>query len=154
MTTPFNIVAVGARTPVGLQAAPSAAAVRAGIAATAEHPFLVDRAGLPIKSARDDQLDPNLMGPGRMLALAESALREVLGAVRLPRLRLPVYLGLPAVRPGFAPADAELIRAGLARLEGLPLELGEVKAFAQGHSAGLAALAAAAEKFNSGAFDA
>jgi 3-oxoacyl-[acyl-carrier-protein] synthase-1 len=128
--------------------------VRAGITVVAEHPFLIDRAGVPIPAARDDQLDPNLLGPRRMLVLAESALREAclaLDNAPPPGQRLPVYLGLPSPRPGFSQPEAELIRTGLARLEGLPVELAEITVFAQGHSAGLAALAAAAETLQTGA---
>ena len=63
-------------------------------------------------------------------------------------------IALPSPRPGFSQPDADLVRDGLARLEGLPTELADITVFAQGHSAGLAALAAAAEKLQNGASDA
>ena len=147
------IVACGARTAVGLQAAPSAAAVRAAINGVREHPFFVDQAGDPLLAAFDWQLDPRLTGPIRLLALAEPALREACAPLRTvseSRLRLPVYLALPEFRPGFDPRDAEIIRSGLVRLNGLPIDSTEVQVIAKGHAAGLSALATAAERIRRG----
>jgi 3-oxoacyl-[acyl-carrier-protein] synthase-1 len=156
MTTLLCVVTNGARTPLGLRAASSAAALRAGISAMAKHPFLLDRSGKPLLAALDRQLDPGLMGPARLLALAESALREAcapLHAPGAPGIPLPVYLGLPEFRPGFAESDAEAVRVGLLRMTGLPFQLREVKVFPQGHAAGLSALATAAEQIRQGAFE-
>lgn len=157
MASAVHIVATGARTPLGLQVAPSAAALRAGISAMGDHPFMIDHLGDPMPGAIDAQLDPGLMGPGRLLALAESALREActpLSEAPKPRLRLPVYLGLPELRPGFSEQDAKAVGSGLERFEGLPVEISEVKVSIQGHAAGLVALAAAIEKIQQGAFEA
>jgi 3-oxoacyl-[acyl-carrier-protein] synthase-1 len=65
-----------------------------------------------------------------------------------------MYLGLPELRPGFTQQDAEAIRIGLARFEGLPIELLEVNVFTQGHAAGLSAFATATEQIQKGAFEA
>jgi 3-oxoacyl-[acyl-carrier-protein] synthase-1 len=122
-----------------------------------EHPFMIDQSGDPMPGALDSGLDPGLMGPERLLALAETALREAcepLSAVRGPRLQLPVYLGLPELRPGFTQQDAVAIRIGLARFEGLPIEILEVNVFTQGHAAGLSALATATEQIKQGEFEA
>ena len=158
MTTLVYIVATGARTPLGLQAAPSAAAYRAGISGMGEHPFMIDRVCDPMSGALDVQLDPGLMGPERLLALAETALREACAPLKrdtqAPRLRLPLYLGLPELRPGFTEQDASAVRVGLTRLEGLPITLSEVNVYTQGHAAGLAALATATENIQQGAFEA
>ncbi len=157
MSSVMHIVAAGARTPMGMQAAPAAAAVRAGINVLGEHPFMVDCVGDPMPGALDVELDPRIMGPKRLLALAETALHEAcapLSAAPDPRPRLPVYLGLPEIRPGFTAEDAKEVRAGLARFEGLPAQLSEVNVFAQGHAAGLAALAAATKQLQQGAFEA
>lgn len=150
---PVYIAAVGARTPLGLRAAASAAAVRAGISAMREHPFLIDRLGDPMPAALDARLDPALMGTPRLLALAESALREACapldgaaGGVR----RLPLYLALPEMRPGFTGKDAEAIASGLGRLPGLPLQVAELKVSTEGHAAGLLALAAAVDAIRKG----
>jgi 3-oxoacyl-[acyl-carrier-protein] synthase-1 len=156
MTGSIYIVSAGARTPLGLQAAPAAAAVRAGIIALKQHPFMVDGLGDLMPGALDAELDPSIIGPKRLLLLAETALREAcapLSASRVPRLRLPVYLGLSEIRPGFTEWDAEAVKFGLARFEGLPTELLEVKVFTHGHAAGLSALAIAVEQIRQGAFE-
>jgi len=156
MTSAINIVAVGARTPLGLQSTPTAAAVRAGVIALKQHPFMVDRVGDLMPGAIDYQLDPRIMGSNRMLLLAESALREVcapLSNFERLRLKIPVYLGLPELRPGFDQQDATDIRNGLARIEGLAAEISEVKIFMQGHAAGLAAFATAVQQIRQGMFE-
>jgi 3-oxoacyl-[acyl-carrier-protein] synthase-1 len=157
MTSSVYIVANGARTPLGLRAAPSAAAYRAGISGVSEHPFMIDQVGDPMPGCLDAQLDPGMMGPARLLAMAETALLEAcapLGDARARHLRLPVYLGLPEIRPGFTPKDAEAVRSGLARFEGLPIEISEVNIFTEGHAAGLSALAKANEQIHKGAIEA
>lgn len=152
-----HIVSVGARTPLGLQAAASAAAFRAGISGVGVHPFMTDRLGDPMPIALDRGLDSELMGPERLLALAESALREAcfpLSDLPGARLRVPLYLSLPELRPGFSDQDAETIRSGLARLVGLPVDLSEVRGMTEGHAAGLSALSLAAEQIQSGRMEA
>jgi 3-oxoacyl-[acyl-carrier-protein] synthase I len=157
MTSTIHIVAVGARTPLGLTAAPSAAAYRAGISSVSEHPFMVDRVGDPMPGSLDRRLDPGMMGPDRLLALAETALREAcapLATAPGPRLRLPLFVGLAELRPGFTRQAAEAVRSRLAQVEHLPIEISEVNILTLGHAAGLAALAAATERLQEGAADA
>jgi 3-oxoacyl-[acyl-carrier-protein] synthase I len=153
----IHIVATGARTPLGLHSASSAAAVRARITGLGEHPFMVDGVGDLMPAALDPELDPHLMGPRRLLSLAETALREAcapLSATPPPRARLPVYVGLPELRPGFTHQDAQIVQAGLAELKGLPCGLREVHVFPQGHAAGFITLARAAQDLRQGAFEA
>ena len=158
MATSVGIVATGARTPLGLQAAPAAAAVRARISSLGEHPFMIDRVGDSMPGALDHRLDPVMMGPERLLALPETALREACAPLtsdaRAPRLRLPVYLGLPELRPGFTEHDATAVRSGVAGFEGLPIEISEVNVSTEGHAAGLSVLAIATERIQQGAFEA
>jgi 3-oxoacyl-[acyl-carrier-protein] synthase-1 len=66
---------------------------------------------------------------------------------------LPVYLGLPELRPGFTGRDVESVRHGCGRFDVSPLELAEVTVFAQGHAAGLAALAMAVKDITRGAIE-
>jgi 3-oxoacyl-[acyl-carrier-protein] synthase-1 len=156
MASFVQIAAVGARTPVGLDAASAAAAVRAGISALSEHPYLVDRAGQPMPCALDAHIDPAVIGPGRFLLLAEGALREAcapLGGIGAQPLPMPIFLGLPERRPGFSEGNALEIRSGLSRLEGLPVRPSTVTAFTEGHAAGLVALAAAVRQMEQGEFD-
>jgi 3-oxoacyl-[acyl-carrier-protein] synthase-1 len=157
MTSPIAIVGVGARTPVGLHAASAAAAIRAGISALAHHPFMVDRAGDLMPGALDPELDARLIGQERLIKLAEWALCEASGPLVTAlgsRPRLPVFLGLPEIRPGFTDGDVEEVRSGLARIEGLPVGLTKVSVFSLGHAAGVSALKAAVEQISQGAFDA
>lgn len=156
MASFFQIAAVGARTPVGLHAASAAAAVRAGISGLREHPYMVDCAGLPMPCALDAHIDPALIGPERFLLLAEGALREAcepLYDIGPEPLTMPVFLGLPELRPGFSERDALEIRSGLSRFEGLPIRLSPVIAFIEGHAAGLSALAAAIRQMKQGEFE-
>jgi 3-oxoacyl-[acyl-carrier-protein] synthase-1 len=153
-----HIIATGARTPLGLQAAQSAAAIRAGITRLGEHPFMIDQVGDPMPGALDARLDPVMMGSERLLALAETALREactpLTSDARAPRLRLPVYLGLPEFRPGFTEQDAREVQRGLTKFRELPIDIADVNVSAGGHAAGLSALATATEHIQQGAFEA
>jgi 3-oxoacyl-[acyl-carrier-protein] synthase I len=156
MTGSAAIVGVGARTPFGSGTAPSAAALRAGLSAVKEHLLLPSRPWTYRQAALDTGLDANLTGPDRLLALAKGALLEAcapLAAAPPGRLQLPLYLGLPELRPGFADQDAEMVQANLARLEGLPFELSEINTFLEGHAAGLTALAAASSRLCRGVLD-
>lgn len=121
MSASLDVVALGARTPVGVTAEGSAAAVRAGISRCAEYPF-ADAQGEPVVIASDGLLDPKLEGRERILLLLESALDEVeakLGPDALQRSRLRVLLSCPEARPGFSEEDADwLVSAVEARYRG------------------------------------
>lgn len=135
-----HIVAVGARTPLGLMPEASAAAVRAGISRVEEHPYLVDAVGEPLHGAHDRQLDPDLPCRERIAALAEHALAQL--AVRLHlrgELSLPLFLALPEHRPGFTAADAQHLAH---RLTGprAGLTLQSIHTESRGHAGALLAL--------------
>jgi 3-oxoacyl-[acyl-carrier-protein] synthase-1 len=120
----IHIVAVGARTPVGHDAASSAAAARAGISRLAEHPFMVDGAGVPLRCGRDPAIDPSIMGPQRLIDLVTAALTEAATAAS-SRAALPnglvLFLGLPNPRPGFGASEASRVARAVevAKLTGL-----------------------------------
>ena len=151
------VVSTGARTPLGLRAAPSAAALRAGIVRISEHPLLLNRLGEPLLGGRDARLDPALMGPERLISLATTALHEACVPVSsyAPDLghRVPLYLGLPEARPGFSEQDVLRVRRGVEKIEGLPLALSDVTVFPLGHAAGMAALQAAIRSISRGECD-
>src|SRR6187200_3096675 len=65
----ISIVALGARTPVGLQAESSAAAVHAGVSRIAEHPRFRDWSGKPLRCARDALIAPGLSGVKRIIEM-------------------------------------------------------------------------------------
>ncbi len=146
--TGLCIVSTGARTPVGLQAAPSAAAARAGILAAGEHPFMVDRAGDPYYVG----LDPTLRALGRRdrtIALAISAATEALDNLPQPLTEAIVYLvstEYPSGEGGHAARDLAT-----------QLELGlqdrgkfSVVALPQGNAGGAFALETAAAELSAG----
>lgn len=145
MSPPIYIAGVGARTPLGLHAAASSAALRAGITALEQHPTWVDQAGEPMMAALDAELDPAVVGWQRMALLAESALREACEPLESLSDRVgevPLFVGLPELRPGFGEHEAKQVREALTRISSLPAKLSRTDVFVQGHAAGLCALAA------------
>jgi 3-oxoacyl-[acyl-carrier-protein] synthase-1 len=135
------VVAVGARTPVGLAAEPSACAAHAGIGRLREFPFATST-GEPIVVASDARLDPCLEGRERLLPLALSTVLEVsrkLGDV-VRRAATRVLLVLPATRPGFSEADAAWVVDTLrSRLRGEAVEL-PVELAGRGHAGAIAVI--------------
>jgi 3-oxoacyl-[acyl-carrier-protein] synthase-1 len=143
VTPGADIVVVGARTPVGLRAESSAAAIRGGISRRREHPVLIDAIGGPLFCARDAVLPSELRGAERLLVLAKSAAREVIeklaGRPSLPAL-VPLFLATPEPRPGLAAAEIERIMRELRDAmyaAGLAVEIHPV---GQGHAGALLAL--------------
>lgn len=135
-----HIVALAARTAVGLVAEATAAAIRARISRVGEHPFLVDVNGERIVCGRDPRIAPELGGGARLSALVRPVLREI--ATKLPSVqsRVPFLLALPEPRPGFTPADAHATVAGLAGPEQTGFRHLEVRRVGQGHAGGLRGL--------------
>lgn len=110
------ILGFGARTAVGLDAAATAAAVRAGIGGQAEHPFMLDRTGEPMVVARVPAAAGDLEVAPRLVELALGAALEALeGAPEDREMHLAV--ALPEPRPGLPKDCARAFEAAL--LEGL-----------------------------------
>jgi 3-oxoacyl-[acyl-carrier-protein] synthase-1 len=114
-----EIVAIGARTPVGLRAETSAAAVRAGISRVREHPFLIDLQGEPRRLAYDARIETTRFGRERVVALGASALAETIDKLDADESfakldRVPVLVAVPETRPGFDEAAAQRTLTGLA----------------------------------------
>lgn len=68
------VLSVGAQTPVGRSALRSAAAVRCGISAYREHPFMIDRHGEPMVVAMADWLPESMLPIDRMVSMTSAAL--------------------------------------------------------------------------------
>lgn len=105
----IGIVGMGARTPVGLTAASAAIAVRAGISRIAEHPFMIDRVGQPMRAAIDPILEPGMSGRERFFHLAKAPLIESLSplmSAQVSGLRPAFILCLPEHHPG-VPTDLQ-----------------------------------------------
>jgi 3-oxoacyl-[acyl-carrier-protein] synthase I len=144
------IIGRGARTPLGFDCRASAAAVRAGMSAIADHPFMIDRYGRPMKVTRDAGLDPGLPGTQRIAALAVAAAQEALaGCPRTLKLALMLNLGEP--RPGLpAGTSAEVARQLRAALA---LDV-PVHHAMEGHAGGIVAMEAAGRLLEMGRADA
>src|SRR5580658_11084665 len=101
MTRAVQVVALAARTPVGLRSISTAAAIRAGISRVAGHPIFVDANGEFVRCGYDARLGPAVFGADRLLALGRSVLREtafaLAAATRILRT-VPVILALPEPR--------------------------------------------------------
>lgn len=140
------IVGCGARTPLGFDRRASAAAVRAGVSMVADHPFMVDRSGLPITVTRDAGLDPAWPCVKRIATLAGAAAREALaGRVRPAKLGLVLNLGEP--RPGLPEGTSARVAQHLRSA----LELdGPVDHAMGGHAGGIVAIEAARRLLDSG----
>lgn len=108
MTGTLEIVATGARTPLGLDTESTAAAVRAGLTLFQEFPFVM-AGGDPVVASTDTLIDPRVQGRERLLPMIESVLGEVVGtlATGAPyRGHCSLLLALPEARPGFSDDDA------------------------------------------------
>lgn len=148
MTAQIEVVAVGARTPVGLTAASSAAAVRAGISRYAEYPF-IDVRGQRLVVAADSLLETRLEGRDRLRPMAESVLDELearLGEKVLHGSRLRVLLALPEARPGFSESDATSVVESLAARFRAKTSTAIVELAGRGHAGAIRAVEQAMEE--------
>lgn len=153
MTRPVHIVATGVRCAVGITAESAAAAIRAGISRVAEHPFMVNAAGDNLLCARDPSIDPTIMGPERMVLLAERALREVVGKLGPAgpyALEVPVIVALPEPRPGFSAQQAAWVSRMLTSRVALDLGAIRVEQLAEGHAGAFLAMREAVERVSEG----
>lgn len=138
----MRIAAVGACTPVGLNAPSAAAAVRAGVTTFGAHPYMVDADGDVVMVAQVPGIDPYAPTLDRMTVLARTALREVIESCpALPRVaKLPVVLAVPDLRPGMDPNSANIVADAVAReLDRLGLRV-DLAIVQTGHAGGLIAL--------------
>jgi len=136
------VVGIGARTPLGLDAASSAAAVRAGLSAIQDHPYLIDRFGELMKVTRDPELDVALNGPDRIVDIAISpaldALRPLLATAPATAVSLILSTGEP--RPGQPEGFAAEVNARLRRRLAAHATLEGGGSTAGGHAGGLLAI--------------
>jgi 3-oxoacyl-[acyl-carrier-protein] synthase-1 len=155
VNTQIDVVAVGARTPVGLTAESSAAAVRAGISRCREYPF-ADPHGEPIVVAADGLLDRKIEGRDRFVPMAESIFEEVeakLGQEALQASKLRVLLALPETRPGFSEDDAAWVaNAMVARLRTKDSSA-RVEIAGRGHAGAIRAVEQAARECAEGRYN-
>ncbi|HEY6877883.1 MAG TPA: hypothetical protein VI299_07675, partial [Polyangiales bacterium] len=118
MTERTHVVALGARTPIGLSAESAAAALRAGISRLEEQAFLVGGQHDLLTGAHDPLLSDHEPYLERLATLALDALAQVLRKLVSAQGELPcirIALALPEARPGFADADAQDLLETLAQ---------------------------------------
>lgn len=148
------IIGSGARTAIGMTAAATAAAVRAGIAGFGEHPFVVDTAGNSMIVAAAPYIDIDVRGAARLAELAAPAAAEAVGSSSTPSIgQLPfsLFVGLPPVRPGRGNDVPATVVARL-REELAPLcRIEKVGVVESGHAAGTMAIERAWQAVQSGA---
>jgi 3-oxoacyl-[acyl-carrier-protein] synthase I len=121
-----SVFAVGARSPIGLDAKQTALLLRSGIPAIGAAP-LANKDGDAITMAFDPTVDPLTVGEERAALIACEALREVARAVgpSARNLKLRCVLAFPEPRPGQKRSEANhalaaLVRRGLAETFGDP----------------------------------
>ncbi len=155
-TYSVGIVGIGARTPVGLTARSSAAAVRAGITRIGNHPYFIDKAGQPMAVAMDSTLPVDLNRLERFYALAIPAIEEALAPLQMVKpdsLSMPFFLGLPEPRPGLSNGFDQTLAQRFRSLEKSPARFTDVFTFPRGHAAGLLSMAAGWQRINEGQVD-
>lgn len=146
------IVGAGAQTPVGRSVLAAAAAVRCGVSAYAEHPFMIDRCGEPMIVAMAEWLDESLPLEDRIATLVADAAREALHPLgpqfaSLTR-NMSVHFALAGeIMPERSQRERVLGRAldGM----GLPTAL-ETGTVAAGHAGGFLALENAVRELREG----
>lgn len=148
------VVSVGARTPVGLCADASGAAVRAGLSRLSLHPFMMDRTGNPVRLARDGALAVHTPIRERCVQLASSALEEACdGLPTRGKPKVALYVAVPEERPGWTPVDTQGVVQALTRAVGARAELGNVLTFPRGHAGAAVAIELAVREIESGVIE-
>ena len=147
------IVGAGAQTPVGRYLLAAAAAVRCGISAYAEHPFMVDRHGEPMVVARADWLGDDLLPADRIAALAVGAAQEALHPLATHpvslRKQMRVHVALSTENLP-EPAQRQLVLDHLTAATGFGATQMPIEAVADGHAGGLLALEHAVSQLRRG----
>jgi 3-oxoacyl-[acyl-carrier-protein] synthase-1 len=152
MSETVHIVALGARTPVGLGAVASAAAVRAGVSRLVLHPFMADQLNENVRGAIDGAYDAGIIGPQRIAALAGFALAEVLAGLpaELPQSSVPVFVALPESRPGLQTSDEQNIVTELERAQAVAGRTVRVRISGRGHAGALETIGSVAGEIRAG----
>jgi 3-oxoacyl-[acyl-carrier-protein] synthase-1 len=150
-----HVVGFGASTAVGRDAWSTAAAVRAGISGFADHPFMVDTAGAPMRVALAPWLDVACGGCDRFEALLVPALEQAMAPATADldrKLRCGLVLALPSWRPGLPDSLEDDLRAVIAAV--FPNRFMGIAVFTVGQAGALLGMQAACRKIVEGAFDA
>lgn len=155
MSEAVYIVALGARTPLGNDAWSTAAAVRAGVSAFSQHPYMIDTAGQPMRVAMSPSIDPALQGVQRLEALLYPAIEQALrplaaGGHKPPRMVLALSASSP--RAGIFAQWPQQLLQGIQQRHARQFQAAAV--FASGHASALLGVNAACAKLRQGELDA
>jgi 3-oxoacyl-[acyl-carrier-protein] synthase I len=152
---PLSVVSVGAVTAVGLTAATTAAAVRAGISGFAEHPYVVDARGDRIIVAAVPVLHQQTLDVQRFVELALPAAKEALAVTGHLREvpAMPMVLGLPGPRPGVSRGLGDRVADSLLKTLAGDSNIVGTTVIATGHAAGLTAVGSCARLMQSSGSD-
>ena len=148
LANPICIVGIGACTSIGLNAASTAAAVRAGISGFEEHPFMINREGDPYMLAMVPSIAPALTGADRYIALSTSAIHEALESLQQlaqKKNEVKVIVALPEVRPGLPDDLGERIADHISAQGNEHYHIEDIRLAFNGHAAGLMALESASK---------
>jgi 3-oxoacyl-[acyl-carrier-protein] synthase I len=144
------IVGIGAKTPVGLTAAGAAAAIRAGISGFRDHSHMVDRTGEAMVVASVPYVRSSQNEIDRFVSLSIEPAQEALSPLSYARREIeavPLFIGLPPMRPG-RPPDLE---EQLVKVFREAIGIKSTGCFSTGHAAGLIALEEAVRQLCTGA---
>lgn len=147
-----TIIGSGARTAVGMTAAATAAAVRAGIAGFGQHPFVVDTAGNSMIVAAAPYIGMDVRGAARLAELAAPAAVEAVGSSSsIGQLPIPLFVGLPPVRPGRGDDVPAIVVDRLREELASVCRIEKIGVIESGHAAGTMAIERAWHAVQSGA---
>ncbi len=147
------LVGTGARTPIGLNAPSAAAAARAGVAAMAEHPFMIDKMGAPMVVCADPALPAEPATAHRFVELALAPARESLSPLldkARSSLRIRIFLALPEERPGRPDGLENTFADQFASALGQEIKIEELTCRSLGHAGGLFCMEQALSSIASG----
>ena len=140
-----HIVGIGVRTPVGHCYRSAGAAVRCGICAYAEHPYMIDQHGEPMVVAMDSTMAPEMLADDRCIAMLTDSIVDAIEHAgmteHLSGKSIAMYLSL-----GHQLEQDKIFAAVNKQLQTkLSISL-RVKVYKEGHAGGLLALKHAADQ--------
>jgi 3-oxoacyl-[acyl-carrier-protein] synthase I len=141
--TAGQIIAVAARTPVGVTAETTAAAIRAGVSRVLGHPTMVDPEGEPLNSACDQTLPAAQLGVDRLIELARKTLLNLCEKLAPSGASIPhvhFFLALPELRPGLNVADTRRLLDALGAQTVPGVKKLSLQSEGEGHAGGLTGL--------------
>lgn len=149
----MTIAGCGIRSPLGFNRVSTAAAVRGKISVIAEHPFMIDQFGQPMKVTMDGEIDPGIDGAARLTKLAIPAAMEAISSVIGSNPRTKILLNFGQERPGLTPATCARAAQTIGNALGEHLNVLDIRHWMGGHAGTLIAMQSAVELLRAGDTD-